>query len=265
MRFQFWTLLVYTLDALLVAWLCQGKLVGQYLVVANLFSKLRLLLQSADEAVWPILAAKTQKAELIADGVLRFNGWLWGGAMAVSAVCIPAFIAHYKTEDFSGGTLLTSLFALRYLITGIASHPGYWMFGHGHMDLLARLMRRELACCLAFSVPLGLWLGPTGILLAFIAGSSGSTLLPLHFEFAKASGQPLWTKLRASWSRAALSAGLAATLSFWGLRHWGGDWRLTVALAGFCLATTLGVAFGAALIRARRAGCTGRAELGRFL
>ena len=62
MRFQFWTLLVYTFDAMLVAWLCQGKLVGQYLLVANLFSKLRLLLQSADDAVWPILAAKTDKA-----------------------------------------------------------------------------------------------------------------------------------------------------------------------------------------------------------
>jgi hypothetical protein len=78
MRFQFWTLLVYTFDAMLVAWLCQGKLVGQYLLVANLFSKLRLLLQSADDAVWPILAAKTDKAETIAEGVLRFNGWLWG-------------------------------------------------------------------------------------------------------------------------------------------------------------------------------------------
>ena len=47
MRFQFWTLLVYTFDAMLVAWLCQGKPVGQYLLVADLFSKLRLLLQSA--------------------------------------------------------------------------------------------------------------------------------------------------------------------------------------------------------------------------
>ena len=62
--------------------------------------------------------------------------------MAVSAVCIPAFIADYKAREFSGGTLLTSLFALRYLVTGIASQPGYWMFAHGHMDLLARLMRR---------------------------------------------------------------------------------------------------------------------------
>jgi len=126
-------------------------------------------------------------------------------------------------------------------------------------------MRRELVCCLTFSVPLGLWLGPTGILLAFIAGSSGSTLLPLHAAFAKASDRPLWTMLRASWSRAALSAGLAATLSLWGLRYWGGDWRLTVMLAGLCLAATLGVAFGAALIRARRSGYTSRAELARFM
>lgn len=265
MRFQFWTLLVYTLDAMLVAWVCQGKLVGQYLLVANLFSKLRLLLQSADDAVWPILAAKTDKAEVIAEGVLRFNGWLWGAAMAVSALCIPAFIADYKAQDFSGGTVLTSLFALRYLIMGIASQPGYWMFGHGHMDLLAKLMRRELACCLIFSVPLGLWLGPMGILIAFIAGSCGSTLLPLHLEFARASGRSPWAMLRASWSRALLSAGLAAGLSIAGLGLWGGDWRLTVVLAGLSLGATLAVAFAAALIRARRAGVTGRAELGRFL
>jgi O-antigen/teichoic acid export membrane protein len=223
------------------------------------------LLQSADDAVWPILAAKTDKAETIAEGVLRFNGWLWGGAMAVSALCIPAFITDYKAQDFSGGAVLTSLFALRYLIMGIASQPGYWMFSHGHMDLLARLMRRELVCCLAFSVPLGLWLGPTGIVIAFIAGSSGSTLLPLHLEFAQASGRSPWAMLRASWSRAVLSAGLAAGLSVWGLRHGGGDWRLTVIIAGLCLAATLGVALGAALLRARRAGVTGRAQLGRFL
>jgi len=265
MRFQLWTLLVYTLDATLVAWLWQGKQVGQYLLVANLFSKLRLLLQSADDAVWPILAAKTDKAETIAEGVLRFNGWLWGGAMAVSALCIPAFIADYKAQDFSGGTLLTGLFALRYLIMGIASQPGYWMFGHGHMDLLARLMRRELLCCLALGVPLGLWLGPIGILIAFIAGSAGSTLLPLHLEFAHASGRPAWPMLQASWSRAAVAAAVAGALAMLGLRLGGHDWRLTVAVAGLSLAGTLGLALGAALVRARRAGVTGRAELGRFL
>jgi hypothetical protein len=265
MRFQFWTLLVYTLDAMLVAWLWQGRSVGQYSLVANLFSKLRLLLQSADEAAWPILAARTQKSDSIAEGVLRFNGWLWGGAMAVSAVCIPAFIADYKAQEYSGGSLLTALFALRYLVTGIASQPGYWMFAHGHMDLLARLMRRELACCLAFSVPLGFWLGPTGVIIAFIAGSSGSTLLPLHLEFAKASGRSPWPMLRASWSRAVLAAGLAAGLSILGLRTTAGDWRLTVALAAVCLGGTLALAFGAALFRARQAGVTGRAELGRFL
>jgi hypothetical protein len=104
-----------------------------------------------------------------------------------------------------------------------------------------------------------------GIVIAFIAGSSGSTLLPLHLEFARASGRSPWAMLRASWSRAALSAGLATGLSVWGLRHWGGDWRLTVIIAGLCLATTLGVALGAALLRARRAGVTGRAQWGRFL
>ena len=185
--------------------------------------------------------------------------------MAVSAVCIPAFIADYKAQEYSGGSLLTALFALRYLVTGIASHPGYWMFAHGHMDLLARLMRRELACCLAFSVPLGFWLGPTGVIIAFIAGSSGSTLLPLHLEFAKASGRSPWPMLRASWSRAVLAAGLAAGLSILGLRTTAGDWRLTVALAAVCLGSTLALAFGVALFRARRAGVTGRAELGRFL
>jgi hypothetical protein len=185
--------------------------------------------------------------------------------MAVSAVCIPAFIADYKAREFSGGTLLTSLFALRYLVTGIASQPGYWMFAHGHMDLLARLMRRELACCLAFSLPLGLWLGPMGILIAFIAGASGSTLLPLHLEFAKASGRAPWPMLRASWSRAALAAGLASGLALIGLRLGSTDWRLVVSLAALCLAATLGTAFAAAVIRARRAGAIGRAELGRFL
>jgi hypothetical protein len=71
--------------------------------------------------------------------------------------------------------------------------------------------------------------------------------------------------LRASWSRAALSAGLAAGLAIWGLRYWGGDWRLTVIVAGLSLAATLGVALGAALLRAKRAGVTGRAQLAGFL
>ena len=148
---------------------------------------------------------------------------------------------------------------------GIASQPGYWMFGHGHMDLLARLMRRELLCCLAFSIPLGLWLGPVGILIAFIAGSAGSTLLPLHLEFARASGRPAWPMLRSSWSRAALAAAVAGGSATVGLRLGGHDWRLTVVVAGACLAATLALALGMALLRARRAGVTGRSELGRFL
>jgi adenine/guanine phosphoribosyltransferase-like PRPP-binding protein len=50
-----------------------------------------------------------------------------------------------------------------------------------------------------------------------------------------------------------------------GLRLGGHDWRLTVVVAGVCLAVTLALALGMALLRARRAGVTGRAELGRFL
>lgn len=264
LQMQVWTLLLYTVDVFIVSWIWKGPQVGQYSLVANLFSKLRNLLQSADEAVWPLLTSKQEKGETISSGVLRFNGLLYGGAMAVAAVATGPFIIAYKDPTWSSGGLFAALMGARYLITGIASQPAWWLYGHGHLATLAGHMRRELAVSVMLCVPLGWFLGATGIALAFVLGTVAGTLLPIPLEYARRSGRNPTELLLQVWTRSLLAGLAAAALALLGL-GFGGPWWNVVIASGLALALTLGASFGLAAWRARRAGATERIAIARHL
>lgn len=264
LRMQVATLLLYTFDVYLVSWIWTGQQVGQYGFVANLFSKLRNLLQSADEAVWPLLTARQEKGETISEGVLRFNGLLYGAAMAVAALAIGPFIIGYKDPTWSSGALYAGLIGARYLVTGMASQPAWWLYGHGHLTTLAGHMVRELAVSTALCLPLGWAFGPMGVAVAFLAGTAAGTLWPLPAEYARRSGRRLADLLGQVWSRAAAAAALAGFLAWFGLRF-ADSWPTTVAVAGTATGTTLCGALGLAYWRARRSGSTERIAIARHL
>lgn len=264
LRMQVATLLLYTVDVYLVSWIWTGKQVGQYGFVANIFSKLRNLLQSADEAVWPLLTARQEKGETISEGVLRFNGLLYGAAMTVAALAIGPFIIGYKDPTWSSGALYAALIGARYLVTGMASQPAWWLYGHGHLKTLAGHMTREMAVSVALCIPLGWAFGPVGIAVAFLVGTSAGTLWPLPAEYAGRSGRRLSDLLGQVWSRAAAAAAVAGALAWIGLRF-AKSWPATVAVATAATGATLCGAVGLALWRARLSGSKERIALAKHL
>ena len=264
MRMQFSTLLLYTVDVYLVSWIWTGSLVSHYTLFANLFSRLRQLLQSADEAVWPLLAAKRNKGEQISAGVLRFNGWLYGAALAVAAVCIGPFVTGFLDKTWAAAPTLATLFAARYLITGLASQPAWWLYGHGQTRSLAGHMERELLTSLALSLPLGAWLGPIGIAIAFLLGTLAGSLIPLPLEYARRNNRSAAEIFSVSWLRAFLAAPMAGGLAWLGLQV-GGSWLYTVTFAGVATGLTLGAALALAAWKARKAGDFNRIDIANHL
>jgi len=264
LQMQLWTLALYTVDTLLVGWIWKEDAVGRYLLAANLFSKLRLLLQSADEAVWPILAAKAVNGERISAGIARLNGWIHGASMTAAAICIPHFLSGYLGKEWTSGTPLAVLMAARFLVTGLAAQPAWWLYGHGCMKSIAGHVRRELAASVALSIPLGFWLGPVGVAWGFLGGTAAGMLYPLPAEYARRAGLNPARVLLAFWSRAAAAAALAGIIAWAGIRLDAG-WGAVVVSAALAAGIPPALAAVVAFRRARRAGVTSPLEAAAFL
>lgn len=264
LQMQIWTLLLYSGDAILVGWIWTGSQVAHYVLAANLFAKLKSLLQSADEAVWPLLAAKSGKGEMISDAVRRLNGWLYGAAMAGAAVCIPAFVVEYQGAEWSAGKWLFVLFAARYLVVGLATQSTWWLYGKGHIDTLARFTRRELFVALFLSVFLGRWLGPVGIAWAFLAATAAGTLLPIPLQYAARSGRNGKRILADSWVRAA-TAGILAGAVAWQLLTITQSWPLTILAAAISTGLPLAAVVIVAVLRAKKSGAVNASSIIQFI
>ncbi len=264
LRMQIWTLLLYSGDVIMVGWIWTGSQVAHYVLAANLFAKLKSLLQSADEAVWPLLAAKSGNGEMISDAIRRLNGWIYGSAMAAAAICIPAFVVEYQGADWSAGRWLFVLFALRYLIVGLASQPAWWLYGKGHIDVLARYTGRELLVALLFSIPLGRWLGPVGIAWAFVAATVAGALFPIPLEYAVRSDRKSKRVLAESWLRAGL-AGLLAGIVAWLLLKSAPTWPLVILAAVVAAGLPLAVVVTIAILRSRKRGATNPSSIIQFV
>jgi hypothetical protein len=264
LQMQLWTLALYTVDALLVGWIWKEDEVGRYLLAANLFSKLRLLLQSADEAVWPILAAKAVNGERISAGIARLNGWIHGAAMTAAALCIPPFLSGYLGGEWTSDQVVAFLMAGRFLVTGLAAQPAWWLYGHGCMHSIALHVRRELLTALALSLPLGWWLGPVGVAWGFLGGTAAGMLYPLPAEYARRAGLRPLRVLLGFWSRAAAAALIAGAICLAGIRLDLG-WVATVGFAATAAAVPPGLAVLVAYRRARQAGVTRPLEAAAYL
>jgi O-antigen/teichoic acid export membrane protein len=264
LRFQVVTLLLYSADAVIASLVCRPTEAGYYILAANVLSKARSMLISADEAVWPIVAGRGEKAGLISTGVLRFNGWLHGAAMAALCLGAPAFLSHFLRNGWGVGSGLIAVLALRCLITGLATQPSFFLFGLGRTDLLTRHLGRELVVAVVLGVPAAWGGGAIGLAMAFLAATGVGSLLPLIHDYAVIAGRTLTGVLRSLWSRAVFGAAICGGLIAVLLPLTPGWWGAAgvTALAFVCaLVTALGIAF----CRARAAGKVDVQTLAQFI
>lgn len=253
LRMQVLTVLLYSCDVVIVQMFCSAGSLGVYALCARLFTMVRTSLQTADEAVWPILAQRAAGGANLSATLVRLNGWIYGAVMACLAVTLPAFIARFFQHDWRPEASLVWIMAARYLVTGLCSQPAYFLYGAGRFDLLARNLERELAAAAVLALPLAWKFGSVGVGFAFALATLAGTFLPLPFAYSTLAGVAPAATFLNLWSRALAAAALAATLAFVGLRY-AGTWPRVVATGVIAAATTLLLVLVQAWFRARLTG-----------
>ena len=234
-RMQVVIVALYSSDVIVLNVVTKGAAADLYALLARLLSELRKILQSADESLWPMIAAKSENATVVSGRLLRLNGWLYGAAMSAAAVTVPVFIMGYTPEKGRPGMALVVLFALRFLITGLSSQPSYYLYGKGRFDLILKYQWREFGVAVALSIPLGLKFGTIGIAVGYLLATAAGTLWSFPKSYADGLGLPLTTVFGGPWLRAVLGATIAAGTSLAVLRF-GSSWPMAM-FAGACGAT----------------------------
>ena len=172
--------------------------------------------------------------------------------MAAAGVTLPVFAKLYFHEIQISPVVLW-LFTGRYLISGLASQPAYYLFGHGRFGEIARHIGLEWVVAMVLSVVLAPRLGAAGIAGAFALATLVGVAVPLPWAYTEAAGLRPITHFVGVWWRAGITAVLAAGLAYLGL-HWATTWPTVIGAGAVAALATLGVLVGIAWIRATRHG-----------
>ena len=245
-------LFLYGSDVVLAAFLISPRGFDEISLAARLFAILRLSLQSADEAIWPRLAAGAEGAQRTSADLVRVNALVYGAVMAAAGVTLPVFAKLYFHEIQISPVVLW-LFTGRYLISGLASQPAYYLFGHGRFGEIARHIGLEWAVAMVLSVVLAPRFGAAGIAGAFALATLVGVAVPLPWAYTEAAGLRPITHFVGVWWRAGITAVLAAGLAFLGLQ-WATTWPTVIGAGAVAALATLGMLVGIAWIRATRHG-----------
>ena len=230
-RMQVVIVALYTSDLMVLSAVTKGAVTDTYALLARLLSELRKILQSADESLWPMIAAKSENAILVSGRLLRLNGWLYGAAMSAAAVTLPVFVAGYTPNKGRPDLILAVLLALRFLITGLSSQPTYYLYGKGRFDLILKYQWREFAVAIALSIPLGLRFGTLGIATGYLVATAAGTLWNFPEQYARGTGQSLRTVFGSMWLRALLGVTISSGTALAVLRF-GSSWPMAIVAGG---------------------------------
>lgn len=245
-------LFLYAADSVMASQLLPNAAASEVVLAAGLFTMFRRLLQSADESIWPRLAAAAEGATEVSDALVRVNAVLYGVVMTVAAVTLPRFLAGY-TPSLQPSVGVIWLFAARYLVTGLASQPAYYLYGHGRFGEIARHLGLEFAVAVVLSFLFAPRFGATGVAGAFALATLVGVAVPLPWAYAEAASLRPLVHLRAVWIRALgamVVSGTVATL----LLHAARGWPSVVLVGALATVISLGGFVALAAWRASRHG-----------
>ncbi len=244
-------LVLYAADGILAQQLL-GTGASDVVYAASLFTNLRRSLQSADEAIWPRLAAGAAGAVRTSASLVRINGVLYGVVMTVAAVTLPPFLGWW-TDNLRPNPWVIWLFAGRYLITGLASQPAYYLYGHGKFGEIARHLGLEFGVAVILSFVFAPRFGAAGVAGAFTLATLVGVAVPLPWAYTESAELRPAHHFTAVWTRAGAAILVAGTLSLWLLRFASG-WLSTLLVGGTAAILSLGVFAVWAAWRAGRHG-----------
>lgn len=249
--------MLLSFDFVLANLFCDPVTAAVYaMVVGQIFSRIRTLLQAADEAIWPFVARGG--GIHISVALVRANAWLYGAVLGAATITLPVFLISYihdvKGEAWKApSTVFCAIVAFRYLITGLSSQPSYYLLAHGKFREIARCVGRELVFMVIAAIALSHWFDTTGVALGCVLATLGGAALPLPRAYARTAGGTVRHLFPWLWLRALLAAGSAAGLAYLGVQ-WRHDWLSAAAIGGVSALVVLAACGAVAVLRTRRAG-----------
>ncbi len=220
LRFQVYTALLYSVDLVIVSQFCPPDRESDiYGYIVRAFVIVRVILQAADEALWPRVASDPAEGRILSLALARLNCWLHGAAMAGMALSIGPFLGAFLRPEMTPAPILAAVLAARGLITGLASQPAFYLYGDGRFGTLAQSMGRELFIAVVLGIPAALIFGPMGVATAFLLGTVGGTAWPLLRDYSVQISRPVAGLMIGFWMRA-VPAGMLAGLVAWALLPW---------------------------------------------
>lgn len=250
---QIYTLLLFTVDVIMVGILCGAKAAAAYGILSRLLGILRSLCQSIGEAAWPLVASSEANREVYQRFLLQSAPWLYGSITGAVLVTLNPFIAWYMGGDWTTNSLLFNLVLGRFLITGLASNVTYIIYGAGDFQVLSRYLGRELLLAGTLGLVMGFSQQPECVAGAFLLATIVGTGGPLFYHYARENGRSPMQLIGSIWGRA-LIAFTVSWLGTYGLLQSGasGIWLPVMAGAGVALGLVTGLAVARLRQRSRQ-------------
>lgn len=209
-RSQVSILMLFTVDVILVGFLCGPREAAIYGVLTRLFGIVRSFLQAASEVAWPTIAERNLASAEFAQQLLRANGWVYGAVMGALLPTLLPFLGWFMGEAWVPSRAVLWLVTARFLISGLSSPAAYALVGLGRFGVIARCIERELLAACLFSAVFAGHFGVGGVALGFLLATVFGTLLPILAAFAAALKLRLPAVLGQVWWRAAAALGSSA-------------------------------------------------------
>ncbi len=240
------TVLVFTLDVVLIGVLLGGGAATLYGVLSRVMSISRQVLQSLSEAAWPRLTQEldlARKAQIMRK-VDRLNSWLvgcWYGAM------VPTLIPflNWLAPGWVAGPLLAGLILSRNFVVSLMNPHAYGLLSAARFRDLAKVNQLEAAIGLTLGTVLTMTAGNTGTALSFLLGTLGVTGWQMTYRYFRFAHETHWFSewLAVTWRglAAAAASALLASMAWWIERaHLGSAGWLAVFAGGIGFALPAG-------------------------
>lgn len=242
-RNQVATLVLFTVDVVIVGLACGAREAAVYGLLTRVFGIVRSVVQTSGEAAWPLVARQGGLDREFNGFLVRANAWIYGSVTGAALVTLQPFLGWFMGGDWLASTPVLMLIAARFLITGMASTVTYLLYGLGEFRLLSRPLERELMASVVLAVPGALWLGSAGVSGAFLLATAAGTLAPIYFGYFRAARLEARAFFLAMWWRAAAGVLVSAGLGWLALGWLNGGWLIVIAGGLAC-----GAGIGAGLL-----------------
>ena len=254
-RSQVSIVVLYTIDILLVGFLCSAADAAIYGVLSRIFAILRGFLQSMSEISWPMIAQRGSGNQQLNHLLNRMNAWAVGSVTGALCFTLAPFCGWYLTASWMPEEHWVWLMAARFMVTSLAAPAAYLLYGTGDFRAISRYLERELLAGCILAVVLGPLFGVAGIAGAFLLSTGLGTLFPIFQAYVKRTGDSLPATLFETWTRAAAGLTISILCTKLALGLLEGGSQLVLAGAVGC-AAGLAACFTWSAVRMLRAGTT---------